>query len=97
MVDTFTYIKSIALDITAVWFVGWGLRKKYDLDENLDMRAWTVRIILIVAGFISLFFRSPNFMYVRIIFAGAATVAIVWPNVAYRISRIGRREEEIPS
>jgi hypothetical protein len=97
MVDTFTYIKSIALDITAIWFVGWGLRKRYELDEKLDTRAWTVRIILIVAGFISLFFRSPKFMYVRIIFAGAAAVAIVWPNVAYRISRIGKMEEEITS
>jgi hypothetical protein len=88
--DTYTYLRTIALEIATIWFVAWGLRKKYELDETLDLRGWIVRAVVVLVGFMSLCFRSPEYMYARVIGGGAATAMIVWPNFAYHISRGGR-------
>ena len=94
MVDTLTYLKTIALEVMCIWFVAWGLRRKYELDEALDTRAWIVRVTIILIGTVCLLFRSPSFMYERLVFGGAAAAVTVWPNFAYRISRIGMKHSE---
>jgi hypothetical protein len=92
MDDTIHYIETIAMDVACVWFAFWGLRRKYELDEKLDRRAWMVRLTIVLIGLVSLLFRSPEFMYERLIFGIAAAAVIVWPNFAYRISRIGKKD-----
>jgi len=92
MIDTINYVRVIAINAACMWFVAWGIRRKYELDYKLDKRAWIIRISIIALGVICLCFRSASFKYERLFFGVAADVFLLWPNFAYHLSVMSRRD-----
>lgn len=93
MVGTVTYIKSIAIDSAALWFVAWGIRKKYDLDLGLSTRGWLIRLLVICCGIFSLCLRSHKYEYVRVVGGLLGIAFLVWPNFAFHLSELFDADE----
>ena len=75
------YASQIAEGTASVWFVFWALRRKYELDEKLSLRAQTLRLIVvaIACGLTML----SGFGAVRVIAWISGTAFLAWPNLAH--------------
>jgi hypothetical protein len=89
--DTLSYLSGLAGGAVGIWFFFWPLRRKYELDYNLDSAAQTVRWSIVLAGFGVALLPGPQFKTARIV-AGIILVAfLAWPNFAYYLTLLFTR------
>src|SRR4029077_13337714 len=84
--------------IANIWFVTWAIRRRGELDENLDSTAkfirWLVAILCLGTAIQLPQLLNPPTLRVCIGFVGVAF--LVWPNLAYYLTRLLRRLRILP-
>ena len=85
------YASQIAEGAASVWFVFWALRRKYELDEKLDLRAQSLRWIVVAIAFGLTMLSGSGFSAVRVIAGIAGTAFLAWPNLAHHAMNVADR------
>jgi|SRR5579859_1256506 len=97
MSDTFLYLSGLAGNAVTIWLAFWAIRRKYELDHELDRTARFVRWSMVSIGFAVALLPGNQLGLVRLS-AGALLIAfLAWPNLAYHSTRLLRRWGLLPS
>jgi hypothetical protein len=76
-----------------MWFVAWAIRRRGELDHQLDVTAKTIRWV-VVALFLGLPVQAPQLVTspnIRLSLGTIGVAFLVWPNFAYYLTRVLRR------
>jgi hypothetical protein len=79
--------------ICTIWFVGWAIRRKDELDYDLAPTAKRIRWIVVAIFLGAPIFRPELFgprPAVRLSVAVVGLLFLVWPNFAYHFTRFLR-------
>jgi len=89
MLESFLFkIRFIVMNAMGIWFVVWALRRRYDLDEQLDHRMQIIRWLVVIIGISIGSFPSVRYGIIKVL-AGLNGIAFwCWPNFAYRLTSI---------
>jgi len=95
--EIFSIAISTAAKALGLWFVFWAIRRRGELDVELDRVGQSVRWIFVILGFLLVaVFSRLGLDYARI---GALIVALgflCWPNFAYHLTNTLRRWGLLP-
>jgi hypothetical protein len=84
--------------IANIWLVVWAIRHKGELDYELDSTAKIVRWLLVIICF-GVVIRFPQLLNpppVRVCIAFLGLAFLVWPNLAYHLTRLLRSLRILP-
>jgi hypothetical protein len=90
------YMGGLAASAASVWLLFWAIRRTYEVDEKLDRRAQILRWSIIAAGFAATLPPGSTFKWVRIIGGFLGLAFLCWPNFAYHLRHLGRRNHTLP-
>lgn len=84
--------------ILNIWLAVWAIRRKGELDYQLDRTAKAVRWIIVAFCF-GLVFRAGQLLSptTRVCLGIAGIAFLVWPNLAYHITRFLRLIKVLPT
>jgi hypothetical protein len=83
---------SFSAKIACIWLSVWLIRKKAEADYPLDRSAHLVRWTVILAGF-GVGYYLQDLWYLRIGGRFLGLVFLCWPNFAYRLVQLFRRND----
>jgi hypothetical protein len=86
---------SFSAKIACIWLSVWLIRKKAQADYPLDRTAHLVRWAVIVAGF-AIGYYLQDFWYMRIGGRFLGLAFLCWPNFAYHLAHLARRNHTAP-
>jgi hypothetical protein len=81
----FTHLVSGAV---SVWFIVWGLRRRFDLDLKLSRAERKIRWMMVGLGAVVALIPGPSFGYFRLLFGVAGVSFFVWPNLGHHAMRL---------
>jgi hypothetical protein len=93
MTGELSRVGGISAAICNIWFVVWAIRRKGELDYDLDPAAKWVRWIVVAIFLGTPIFRPELFgprPTLRVCVALVGLLFLVWPNFAYYLTRILR-------
>jgi hypothetical protein len=74
-----------------IWLAFWAIRRKYELDYDLDNAAHILRWLMVSLGFVVALLPGHGLGLVRLL-AGILLIAfLAWPNFAYHLTQLLRR------
>jgi hypothetical protein len=92
---TVLYIRQLAIGMLSVWFIGWAIRRRYDLDCKLTTVEQVVRWLIIVLCFVFALLQGQDFRYVRIASGILAMILIAWPSLIHRLAISFSRSRDV--
>jgi hypothetical protein len=91
----FRFYGSLSMQICCMWFAAWGVRKKYELDEAMDLLSRTIRWSGVIVGLMVGYFpRGAELKWVRICGGLIGLAFLCWPNFAVSLSHAFRNDAE---
>ena len=93
MVASFlSFYASYSAKIACIWLSVWAIRRKAEADYPLDRSARIVRWSTVAVGFaIGYYVPRPGLGYVRVAGAFLGLGFLCWPNFAYHLTNLFRR------
>ncbi len=92
--DTILYIRQLAVGMLSVWFIGWAIRRRYELDCRLTIIEQVVRWFIIVLCLFLTLLQGQDFKYVRVASGILAMVSVAWPNLTHRLAILFSRRRD---
>ncbi len=81
--ESVVYIRQLAASAASVWFLGWAIRRRYDLDIKLTIAEQIVRWIVVAVCLGMTLLQGLQFAAVRIIAGVIGICFIAWPNLGH--------------
>ena len=88
--NIFSFYSHLWLKIMCVYLSVWAIRQKGEIDYKLDRLQRAVRYSIVFFGFV-LGYLAPN-SYFRVAFGSLAILFLCWPNFAYHLVNLFRRD-----
>lgn len=89
----FLYARQIVSSAVSVWLIAWGIRRRYELDEELTAREKIIRWAVVLACLAMTFVPGSGLAAVRVIFWLIGLSFVAWPNFARSFVRMFSRNE----
>lgn len=89
------YISRLTADVACVWLGVWAVRKKYEVDEELDRAAQIIRWSVVAVSFAVMSVPGPEFKLARILAAVVLLAFLCWPNFAYQLRQMFKRPRSL--
>lgn len=84
---------ALAQPAVGLWLGFWGLRQKLECDYKLDRTARTLRWCIILIGWVLASLPVGELRYLRAAGYLAGIAFLWWPNFAYHLMRLIRRQQ----
>ncbi|MDP8989791.1 MAG: DUF3592 domain-containing protein [Acidobacteriota bacterium] len=87
MVDG-TYASYVAQKALGPWFSAWAIRRRWQLDYNLSVRARSVRWAIVATGYSMTLTPGTELWVVRVCGGFTGLGFLCWPNFAYHLTKV---------
>jgi hypothetical protein len=88
-----SFYGSYSAQIVCIWLPVWAIRRKAEVDHPLDQTARVVRWITVAVGFAAGYYvPGSELWYLRVTGAFVGLAFLCWPNFAYHVTNLFRRE-----
>jgi hypothetical protein len=78
----------------SIWFIVWAIRRRAEVDENLDRSATVLRWVIVAVGYIVASLPVNGIGWLQVIAFVVGLLFLCWPNFAYDTMRLVRRSAE---
>ena len=80
--------------VACIWLSAWFLRRKYEVDYQLDWKGHLIRWLVVASGFyVAAALRGPQYTVHRVTAGVVGLAFLCWPNISYHLSRVLRHSE----
>ena len=97
--DALTYLAALASGAFTIWFMFWGLRRSYELDDQLTRKERVIRWSVVIAGFALALIEGSD-TAAEIIRVGGVLIAfafLAWPNFAHMVGElVAKKKTQTP-